>query len=102
MAEDMPQDESPRASRLSRRNLIKSGAVAGLLLSGVPQVAAGAQDDAMEKPGSTNIVRGRTPPLEETRVEELDGVITPTRNFYIRNHFATPAIDVSTWQLRVD
>jgi DMSO/TMAO reductase YedYZ molybdopterin-dependent catalytic subunit len=98
-------DEAPR---LNRRRLLKAGAAAGLAITGaaaaVGSSAAPFAQDAQtpEKPGSTNIVHSKTPPIEETRVAELSGLITPTRNFYIRNHFATAHVDGATWRLRVE
>lgn len=37
-----------------------------------------------------------------TRPTELPGYLTPIDRFYIRNHGATPRIDVHGWRLRVD
>lgn len=37
----------------------------------------------------------------ETRLELLDDVITPNELFFVRNHAPTPAIDASTWRLRI-
>ncbi|HZU07900.1 MAG TPA: sulfite oxidase [Chloroflexota bacterium] len=95
--------------RISRRRLLQAGAATAVVLaeaqaSPLRTAAAPAAQEPLvsEKPGSTNIVHSRTPPLEETRVEELEGLLTPTRNFFIRNHFATPQLDPQTWRLRVE
>lgn len=39
---------------------------------------------------------------QETRLERLPGYLTPASHFYLRNHSATPLIDVKTWRLRVE
>jgi len=108
MKESSPDPE--RTTRVTRRRLLQAGAAAGLAVataSGlVPSQAAaapsGQESLPPEKPGSTNIVHSKTPPLEESRVADLVGLITATSNFFIRNHFATPEIDASTWRLTVD
>ena len=105
---DTPSPRRDEEPRLNRRQLLKAGAAAGLAIAGASgavgsSAAPLAQEPlASEKPGSTNIVHSKTPPIEETRVAELNGLITPTRNFYIRNHFATAQLDATTWQLRVE
>jgi len=43
--------------------------------------------------------------VPENSETPLDGVrswVTPTRLFFVRNHFAVPAIDLATWRLRVE
>jgi DMSO/TMAO reductase YedYZ molybdopterin-dependent catalytic subunit len=37
----------------------------------------------------------------ETRIELLDGVITPNELFFVRNHTPTPRIDPVSWRLRI-
>ncbi len=48
------------------------------------------------------IVRMASPQNLETNFANLDGPITPNHLFYVRNHFAAPKIDRSTWRLRVE
>ena len=38
----------------------------------------------------------------ETRLELLDGVITPNELFFVRNHAPTPRIDATMYRLRVE
>ncbi|OHV08342.1 sulfite oxidase [Kushneria phosphatilytica] len=38
----------------------------------------------------------------ETRLSQLAGYLTPTALFYIRNHTATPEIDLQTWTLQLE
>src|SRR5882757_2048903 len=40
-----------------------------------------------------------SPENSETPLDEVRSWVTPTRLFFVRNHFATPAIDVATWRL---
>ena len=39
---------------------------------------------------------------QETRLETIRGYLTPASHFFIRNHSATPTLDVRTWRLRVE
>lgn len=38
----------------------------------------------------------------ETRLENLNGFITPNEQFFVRNHAATPTLDASTYRLQVE
>src|SRR5437764_9137498 len=42
-----------------------------------------------------------TPENSETPLENVRSWVTPTRLFFVRNHFEPPAIDLKTWRLRV-
>src|SRR5207244_13291710 len=42
------------------------------------------------------------PLVLETPIEQLADFITPTKAFYVRNHFPIPQIDKSKWRLRVE
>lgn len=42
------------------------------------------------------------PENSETPLETARGWVTPTRLFFVRNHFAVPEIDVDRWALRVE
>jgi DMSO/TMAO reductase YedYZ molybdopterin-dependent catalytic subunit len=48
------------------------------------------------------IVRSEDPLNLEMPFEDLDGFITPTKSFYVRNHFPIPKIDKNKWRLRVE
>ncbi len=65
---------------------------------------------AEEAPGPKEI---RESPLEvrpptpdalciETPLASLDPPTTPTDHFFVRNHFATPHVDVEAWRIRVE
>src|SRR5437899_1211694 len=58
---------------------------------------------ALEPPGDGGlIVRQKDPDNLESRFAKLDRFITPTEQFYIRNHFKAPEIDLHSWRLRVE
>src|SRR5437588_3983945 len=42
-----------------------------------------------------------TPENSETPLENVRSWVTPTRLFFVRNHFELPAIDLESWRLRV-
>lgn len=51
---------------------------------------------------SDPIVRSKNPEVLEYCFGELEGLVTPTERFYVRNHFPVPQIDGKSWQLKVD
>lgn len=103
---------------LSRRHLLLGAALAPLaigaaradrLFAAGPSVQASGLDLPQAAPAraalaqaSERIVRSTNPPLEETPLGALDGLITPTRLHFIRNHFPSPSIDPESWRLVVD
>ena len=44
----------------------------------------------------------RHPTNLETRLEHLDGFLTPNSHFFVRNHAPTPRIDLVTYRLRIE
>ena len=42
------------------------------------------------------------PENSETPLESIQGWVTPNRLFFVRNHFESPTIDLSSWRLRVE
>ena len=48
------------------------------------------------------IIREKEPHNLETPFAEVDSFLTPTELFYIRSHFTTPALDIASYQLRID
>jgi DMSO/TMAO reductase YedYZ molybdopterin-dependent catalytic subunit len=42
------------------------------------------------------------PENSETPLEDVRSWVTPTRLFFVRNHFDVPVLDVATWRLRVE
>jgi DMSO/TMAO reductase YedYZ molybdopterin-dependent catalytic subunit len=43
-----------------------------------------------------------SPENSETPLESIHGWVTPNCLFFVRNHFAAPAIDVASWRLRIE
>jgi DMSO/TMAO reductase YedYZ molybdopterin-dependent catalytic subunit len=43
-----------------------------------------------------------SPENSETPLESVQGWVTPSRLFFVRNHFDAPAVDRSRWRLRVE
>jgi DMSO/TMAO reductase YedYZ molybdopterin-dependent catalytic subunit len=43
-----------------------------------------------------------TPENSETPLESVRSWVTPNRLFFVRNHFAVPALDLADWRLRVE
>jgi DMSO/TMAO reductase YedYZ molybdopterin-dependent catalytic subunit len=48
------------------------------------------------------IIRQKEPRNLETPFDELDSFLTPTELFYIRSHFPSPTLDVTSYRLRFD
>jgi DMSO/TMAO reductase YedYZ molybdopterin-dependent catalytic subunit len=42
------------------------------------------------------------PENSETPLDSVRSWVTPTRLFFVRNHFAVPRLDLATWRLRVE
>ena len=102
--------ERARQEGISRRDLMKILAVGGL--SAVfaacerPPASSGASGSdlgVVDAPWVKNPEPFIQHPTNlETRLELLDGVITPNELFFVRNHAPTPRIDVSEYRLRVE
>src|SRR5260370_28159050 len=43
-----------------------------------------------------------SPENSETPLENMRGWVTPTRLFFVRNHFAVPELDTDSWRLSVE
>lgn len=102
--------ERAQQDGISRRQLMKIFAVGGL--SGVfaacerPPTPSGSSGSAA---GAADVpwVKNSAPFIEhptnlETRLELLDGVITPNELFFVRNHAPTPHIDASNYRLHIE
>lgn len=77
----------------SRREFVHT-ALAGTVLSGF----AGAEDSPF--PGMT--VRMQQPRNLEFPITELKDGIVPNEQFFVRSHFAVPALDTKTWKLKIE
>jgi DMSO/TMAO reductase YedYZ molybdopterin-dependent catalytic subunit len=59
--------------------------------------------EAREKSCSTGMIIRESDPLNlEAPFAALDGLITPTDQFYVRSHFPVPQVKVADWRLRVE
>jgi DMSO/TMAO reductase YedYZ molybdopterin-dependent catalytic subunit len=96
------------AEGITRRQLLKlflAGGFGGVLSACEPPPRNEAADS--EEPAPVPWVKDpaafiQHPTNLETRLELLDGVITPNELFFVRNHAPTPVIDATTWRLRLD
>ena len=105
--------ERARQEGISRRDLMRIFAVGGL---GAVIAACERPPEASDLSGAASAelgvadvpwVKDPGPFIEhptnlETRLELLDGVITPNELFFVRNHAPTPRIDASEYRLRVE
>jgi DMSO/TMAO reductase YedYZ molybdopterin-dependent catalytic subunit len=48
------------------------------------------------------IIREKEPVNLEMPFATLDGFITPSERFYVRCHFPIPAVDLSSWKLKIE
>src|SRR5438876_10941325 len=64
-------------------------------------VAHGAHSGLMGPPVGL-IIRQKEPHNLETPFDQVRSFLTPTELFYIRSHFATPKVEVASYQLRID
>ncbi len=61
-----------------------------------------------ERGGAAGVFKDRGPFIErdrdglESRLELMEGVITPTSHFFVRNNAPSPALDASGWRLTVE
>ena len=85
---------------LGRRDfLVRASSAALPLLIGSANPRAHAKEAIPSAAGL--IVRQEVPLNLESPFASLDGVITPTAKFFVRNHFAVPALAAQDWQLQV-
>jgi DMSO/TMAO reductase YedYZ molybdopterin-dependent catalytic subunit len=48
------------------------------------------------------VIREKEPQNLESDFASLGSLITPNDRFYIRNHFAVPAVDAKSWKLKIE
>jgi DMSO/TMAO reductase YedYZ molybdopterin-dependent catalytic subunit len=94
-----------QGATLNRRRFLVAAGAAGAL------IAAGRQPSLAQAPPAPGRFHVKPLPAEifidhginqETRLETLRGYITPASHFFIRNHTATPTLDLGAWRLRVE
>jgi len=99
----LPMDGTTRG-RVTRREALRRGAA----LAAVPLAvaAAGGANPAAagEAPGlAPGLIPREEKPLNlESPFAALDGPLTPTERFFVRNHFNIPEFEPKTWRLRVE
>jgi DMSO/TMAO reductase YedYZ molybdopterin-dependent catalytic subunit len=94
--------------RLSRRQVLRAGAWGAAAVAVGPTVGQAFTRRAVADvpgivkptPDSLFIARGTNAEMRWPAMRG-QGYVTPVDRFFVRNHTATPAIDVSTWRLRV-
>lgn len=121
----MPTDDRKGSPRVGRRTLL-AGAAAGLgglaggmvLSRGAAQGGPGAQPSpGAPSPSPTpdprlvqsqpvqdlaRTIYNNNPFLFGAPVDQLEGLITPNRVHFVRNHYDSPTVDAGAWQLRVE
>jgi DMSO/TMAO reductase YedYZ molybdopterin-dependent catalytic subunit len=102
-----------RGDDFSRRDLFRLAAAMGAVATGVGSAAAPAQaaDPGAGPTSSAGPILKPLPPElfvglgsnAEMRWEAMagQGYLVPTDRFFVRNHTATPLLDVDTWRLRL-
>lgn len=89
-----------RDDAFSRRQFLATGAAGAVALATRGEaIAQGQKFHVKPMPSSIFIDHGLN---QETRLETLRGYLTPASHFFVRNHGATPALDLGTWRLRVE
>ncbi len=89
---------------LTRRGFVVAGAAAAAALAagldGVAPAPVAAQGTHVKPlPAETFIDHGLN---KETRLETLRGYLTPSSQFFVRNHAPTPTLDAKAWRLRIE
>ena len=90
----------------TRRDMIKgSVALAGLGVLGLPEWAFPALTEDQTLVRFTdlpdNIVLARTPDRRIIDIRSIDGVFTPSDQFFTTQHYGHPEIDIAAFRLRV-
>ncbi len=65
-------------------------------------MAAASTSATDDKPGQGMILRENEPKNLEMPFSSLDGFMTPSKRFYVRNHFAMPAMNADSWRLKIE
>src|SRR5262245_47717303 len=80
----------------TRRDFVRAALAA-------PLFAAGLRADESARPGFPGlVVRAHEPRNLEFPLSELKDPIVPNEQFFVRNHFAVPEIDVKAWRLKIE
>lgn len=103
----MANEQAASARRgVGRRQLLKGGAAVAAAVAGGALVARESAPAPVEAApaaqGPGRIVHSTNPPLEESPLEAIEGWLTPTRIFYVRNHFQHPETSAEGWKLKIE
>ncbi|TDD74580.1 sulfite oxidase [Actinomadura rubrisoli] len=111
LTEETTYERVRAAQSMSRRDLMRFSATAGLGAAGFGTAALGtAFAAAPAAAAATGIVKPLPAELfipqgtnAETRWEAMSGqgYVTPVDRFFVRNHVSTPLIDARTWRLKL-
>jgi DMSO/TMAO reductase YedYZ molybdopterin-dependent catalytic subunit len=85
-----------------RREFLYTAAALPFVAGGLGAAPRAGQPPADVVSFSGLILRQQEPHNLEFPFTTLDRFILPTERFYVRNHFAVPKIDMSTWRLKVE
>ncbi len=111
----VPRPADALKTRVARRRLLKAGAAAGAatalgvgspaLAREVAPVPSRVAPNAASPPAEQEperIIVSANPLNAETPLWALEGLMTPTRIFFIRDHFAPGPLAPTDWQVRVE
>src|SRR5205823_306832 len=59
-------------------------------------------DGSRPRSSAGMIIRQKQPLNLETPFDQVDSYLTPPGQFYVRNHFRAPAVDLDTYRLQID
>jgi DMSO/TMAO reductase YedYZ molybdopterin-dependent catalytic subunit len=102
---DQPRVNEPHGRHIDRRTLLREAAAVAPLLCAPGVLSAAQQPGGSPRseplfPGQ--IIRQQQPDNLEFPFPTLDSFLTPTNRFFVRSHFAVPALSAQTWRLRVE
>jgi DMSO/TMAO reductase YedYZ molybdopterin-dependent catalytic subunit len=89
--------DSQHSPRVSRRSLI-----AGMATLPIAYNALGAAEFALAGEPSGLVVREQEPRNLESDFSSLNSFVTPNDKFYVRSHFAVPAVNADSWRLKIE
>jgi DMSO/TMAO reductase YedYZ molybdopterin-dependent catalytic subunit len=100
MANELTTPAMLRRDFMARVGLTALPIAGGILGRNAAAQEAAAGHGASSYPGA--IVRQTNPENLEFPFSAVDGFITPVERFYVRNHFAAPELEASSWKLKVE
>ena len=90
-------------NRTGRRAFLTAAASSGLVLGAGEAANAQAAQANQDRRGFPGLIsRQQNPDNLEFPFANLNTLVTPSEQFFVRNHFDPPEMDVKTWRLQVD